>query len=55
MDEEINSLEKFIFSENKETYIQKLISDTEPHYYFSLLHSLDKYGVNLPEDQEKLL
>ena len=49
MDEEINYCENYLFSEDKNEFIEKLIADTEPHYYFSLLEKL-KHGELLGEE-----
>ena len=57
MTESIMTLEKFLFSENKPEFIGKMISGTDNFYYFSLIHALNTYGVDLPknhlEDLEK--
>ncbi len=53
INEEINQLERYIFSDNKEAFIKKLIADTESYYFFSLLSALDKYGIELPKEHER--
>ena len=55
MSDEINELEKFILTDNKEYFLKKLISDTESYYYFQLLHAMDLYGVDLTKENEKQL
>lgn len=52
MSDEINELEKYILSDNKESFLKKLISDTESYYYYSLINALDKYGIDLPKENE---
>ena len=47
-EEDLNTLEKYVFAPNKEKFLSELIQDTESYYYFSLLHSIEKYGVQLP-------
>ncbi len=55
INEEINQLERYVLSDNKENFIKKLIADTESFYFFSLLSALDKYGIELPKEHERSL
>ena len=43
-------LEQYLFSENKEDFIKKLISGTDTYYYFSLITAMNNYGLNLPNE-----
>eukprot|EP00825_Cyclidium_porcatum_P010107 TRINITY_DN1517_c0_g1_i2.p1 TRINITY_DN1517_c0_g1~~TRINITY_DN1517_c0_g1_i2.p1 ORF type:complete len:466 (-),score=102.79 TRINITY_DN1517_c0_g1_i2:970-2367(-) len=55
MDElELTQLEQFVLAEDKESFIKKLIPDTEEHYYFSLLYAINRYGTELPKEYKHL-
>jgi len=52
---QINQLESFILAPKKEDFLKKLISGTDSSYYFTLLHALNTYGLNLSQECEKAL
>ena len=52
---EFQQFEKYFFSENKENFINKLIVGTDQFYYFQLLYTLNKYGLDLSIENEKHL
>jgi len=39
---EIETLEKYLLSENKDEFIKNLIVGTDSYYYFNLLNALNK-------------
>lgn len=42
---EIETLEKYLFTENKEDFIKSLIAGTDQYYYFNLLHALNSSSL----------
>ncbi len=47
---DITQLEQYLFSENKEEFINRLISGTDSYYYFSLITAMNNYGLNLSKE-----
>ena len=45
---EVETLEAYFFSKNKDEFVKTLISGTDFEYYVKLLHSMKKYGFSLP-------
>jgi len=52
---DIGQLENYILNPKKEEFLKKLISGTDSYYYFTLLHALNTYGLNLPKEYEEAM
>ncbi|KAL4490234.1 hypothetical protein ABPG72_004273 [Tetrahymena utriculariae] len=52
---DIPNLESFLFTEQKEDYLKKLVAGTDYYYYFTLTNALNKFGLDIPQEYQSLL
>jgi len=47
MSSDIPTLESFLFTENKEEFLSKLVYGTDAYFFFTLTHALNQQGAKL--------
>ncbi|EAR85110.2 hypothetical protein TTHERM_00530680 (macronuclear) [Tetrahymena thermophila SB210] len=52
---DIPNLESFLFTEQKEDYLKKLVAGTDYYYYFTLTNALNQFGLDIPQEYQSLL
>ena len=50
MTDELKQFEQYILSDSKTDFIQTMVFGTENFFFFSLIHALNTYGVELPKE-----
>jgi len=51
MSSDIPTLESFLFTENKEEFLSKLVYGTDAYFFFTLTHALNQQGAKLTPQQ----